>query len=74
MCTIFLFSLSEESVLCDLKALLVEAKQRVPPFLTTIDLLNDDLVDHGGHYHNTELLYSFSLPLSLSFLFFSLFR
>ena len=63
-------------MLCDLKALLVEAKQRVPPFLTTIDLLNDDLVDHGGQYHNTELLYSLSLPLSLSlsFLFLSLFR
>ena len=60
-------------MLCDLKALLVEAKQRVPPFLTTIDLLDDDLVDHGGHYHNTELLYS-SHSLSLSFLFLSLFR
>ena len=52
----------EESVLRDLKALLMEAKQRVPPFLTAIDSLNDDLVDLGGttnifthtHTHNAH--------------------
>ena len=52
---IFVFSnnnyntLLDESVLRDLTALLIEAKQRVPPFLASFDLLPDDGVpDDGG--------------------------
>lgn len=56
----------EESVLRDLKALLMEAKQRVPPFLTTIDSLNDDLVDLGGRVH--VMMYSYFILSSLSLL------
>lgn len=39
---------SDESVLRDLKALLIEAKQKVPPFLHQLDSLSDDLLDLGG--------------------------
>ncbi|XP_003384704.3 PREDICTED: probable ATP-dependent RNA helicase DDX41 [Amphimedon queenslandica] len=48
--TTFINKACEESVLRDLKALLMEAKQRVPPFLTAIDSLNDDLVDLGDDH------------------------
>ena len=39
---------AEESVLRDLKALLMEANQKVPPFLQQMDALSDDLIDLGG--------------------------
>ena len=35
-------------MLRDLKALLIEAKQKVPPMLTTLDSLSDDLIQLGG--------------------------
>lgn len=35
-------------MLRDLKALLIEAKQKVPPFLAILDSLNDELMDLGG--------------------------
>ena len=35
-------------MLRDLKALLIEARQKVPPFLFGIDALTDDLMDLGG--------------------------
>jgi ATP-dependent RNA helicase DDX41 len=38
----------EESALLDLKHLLVEAKQRVPPVLMALDDPDDDLLDLGG--------------------------
>lgn len=38
----------EESVLRDLKALLKEASQKVPPFLHQLDALSDDLIELGG--------------------------
>ena len=42
-------SVQDESVLRDLTALLIEAKQRVPPFLASFDLLpEDDVQDDGG--------------------------
>ena len=47
MILIFL-ALLEESVLRDLKALLMEAKQRVPPFLATLDALTDEYLQLGG--------------------------
>ena len=37
----------EESVLRDLKALLIEAKQKVPPFLHQLDSLNSELLELG---------------------------
>ena len=38
----------DESVLRDLKALLIEAKQKVPPVLLQLDALSDDYLDVGG--------------------------
>ena len=35
-------------MLRDLKALLMEAKQRVPPFLATLDALTDEYLQLGG--------------------------
>ena len=35
-------------MLRDLKALLIEAKQKVPPFLAILDSLNEELMDLGG--------------------------
>jgi ATP-dependent RNA helicase DDX41 len=37
-------------VLRDLKALLIEARQKVPPFLFGIDALTDDLMDLGDDH------------------------
>lgn len=45
----------EESVLRDLKALLKEANQKVPPFLHQLDALSDDLIELGGQLRNTVL-------------------
>ena len=39
---------ADESVLRDLKALLLEAKQKVPPFLDQMGLLSDELLELGG--------------------------
>lgn len=39
---------SEDSVLRDLKALLLEAKQKVPPFLLELDSLSADMLELGG--------------------------
>lgn len=44
---VLLFHL-DESVLRDLRALLVEAKQKVPPFLMQLDEISDDLLELGG--------------------------
>ena len=42
------YAYADESVLRDLKALLIEAKQKVPPFLHQLDSLSEDLLDLGG--------------------------
>lgn len=47
--------ITEESVLRDLKALLKEANQKVPPFLHQLDALSDDLIELGGQLKNTVL-------------------
>jgi len=44
---ILVYFATEESVLRDLKALLMEAKQRVPPFLHQLDSLTDDYLALG---------------------------
>ncbi|CAI8024066.1 Probable ATP-dependent RNA helicase DDX41 [Geodia barretti] len=46
--TTFVNKLCEESVLRDLKALLIEGNQKVPPFLHQLDALSEDLLDLGG--------------------------
>ena len=38
----------DESVLRDLRALLVEAKQKVPPFLFQLDEISVELLELGG--------------------------
>jgi ATP-dependent RNA helicase DDX41 len=48
--TTFINKSCEESVLRDLKALLIEARQKVPPFLFGIDALTDDLMDLGDDH------------------------
>lgn len=45
--TTFINKLCDESVLRDLKALLIEAKQKVPPVLLQLDALSDDYLDVG---------------------------
>lgn len=44
---VFLF-ISEESVLLDLKHLLIEAKQKVPPFLANMVSESEKFLDIGG--------------------------
>ena len=48
VCRLLFFCSPEESVLRDLKALLIEANQKVPPFLHQMDALSDDLIRLGG--------------------------
>ena len=38
----------DESVLLDLKHLLAEAKQKIPPFLAALEPENEELLDVGG--------------------------
>lgn len=45
--TTFINKACDESVLRDLKGLLLEAKQKVPPFLDQMGLLSDELLDLG---------------------------
>lgn len=42
------FTIAEESVLMDLKALLVEAKQKVPPVLQVLQTGDEAMLDLGG--------------------------
>ena len=53
--TNFFVSVTEESVLRDLKALLQEAKQKVPPFLHQLDSLTNDYLVVGGTQVKTKL-------------------
>ena len=41
---------SDESVLLDLKHLLIEAKQKVPQFLATMQADQDTFLDIGGNF------------------------
>lgn len=43
-----LFSVAEESILLDLKHLLREAKQKIPPFLANMQSENEKYLDIGG--------------------------
>lgn len=45
-----IFYLIDESVLMDLKALLVEAKQKVPPVLQVLQTGDETMLDIGGEY------------------------
>lgn len=40
--------MAEESILLDLKHLLIEAKQKVPPFLASLQPENEQYLDIGG--------------------------
>lgn len=46
--TTFIDNSLPESLLCDLKALLIEAKQEIPPFLEQFDTTNTSLQEIGG--------------------------
>lgn len=53
----------DESVLMDLKALLVEAKQKVPPVLQVLQTGDETMLDIGGESYTPNLVYiSFSRP------------
>ena len=45
---IVIFHILDESVLLDLKHLLMEAKQKVPPFLAALQSENEKYLDVGG--------------------------
>lgn len=47
---ICLCPLTDESVLMDLKALLVEAKQKVPPVLQVLQTGDETMLDIGGEF------------------------
>lgn len=48
--TTFINKTNDESVLLDLKHLLIEAKQKVPPFLAQLQSENEKYLDLGGTY------------------------
>ena len=48
---VFLSIHTEESLLLDLKHLLIEAKQKVPPFLAALQSENEQYLDMGGSYY-----------------------
>ena len=52
-----MFCFADESVLRDLKALLLEAKQKVPPFLDQMGLLSDELLELGGMLPGMAILF-----------------
>ena len=49
--TTFINKSVDESILLDLKHLLIEAKQKVPPFLHEIEVENEELLNLGGETH-----------------------
>lgn len=56
-------SLADESVLMDLKALLLEAKQKVPPVLQVLQTGDETMLDIGG-----TLAYQLQTAGSLTFI------
>lgn len=58
--------LLDESVLKDLTALLAEAKQRIPPFLASFDLLQEEPIEDIGGTNGTCSTYYMYL-MSLTF-------
>ena len=53
---LILAAVSDESILLDLKHLLIEAKQNVPPFLAELEADSEKYLDIGGEKH---LLFSY---------------
>ena len=53
--TTFINKTCETSVLLDLKHLLIEAKQKVPPFLEALESEADSYLDMGGKWFLYEL-------------------
>ena len=62
LATTFINKANDESVLLDLKHLLIEAKQKVPPFLAELQSESEKYLDLGGEYY----FLSFKLMNSLS--------
>ena len=56
LATTFINKSNEESVLIDLKHLLIEAKQNVPPFLATLQSETEVYLDLGGNCISLALL------------------
>lgn len=59
LATTFINKSNEESVLLDLKHLLIEAKQDVPPFLATLQSETEVFQDLGGNKNRFILLFRF---------------
>ncbi len=59
--TTFINKSNEESVLLDLKHLLIEAKQNVPPFLATLQSETEVFQDLGGNLIVISLNENFSM-------------
>ena len=49
-CKYLHFSVTDESILLDLKHLLIEAKQKVPEFLASLQSENEQYLNIGGKY------------------------
>lgn len=62
---------TDESVLMDLKALLVEAKQKVPPVLQVLQSGDETMLDIGGESFSRKI--KMKVPLRLSYLLLSFF-
>lgn len=59
---------TDESVLMDLKALLIEAKQKVPPVLQVLQTGDETMLDIGGASFTANLAHiSFSRPAYFSY-------
>lgn len=61
--TTFVNKANDESVLLDLKHLLIEAKQKVPLFLANLQSENEKYLDLGGTYTNLFFLVNQSIWL-----------
>ncbi len=58
LATTFINKTNDESVLLDLKHLLIEAKQKVPPFLAQLQSDNEKYLDLGGMFQNFHICIS----------------
>ena len=58
--TTFINKANDESVLLDLKHLLIEAKQKVPPFLLELCSENEKYLNLGGSLLISHIIFYFS--------------
>ena len=64
--TTFINKANDESVLLDLKHLLIEAKQKVPPFLLELCSENEKYLNLGGSLLISHIIFYFSSFISVN--------